>query len=98
MRQHPLRRAFGLAALWLIPHLGVVAIAGLAWMWVEIAMRVPDISVLSRPDRWAPLAITAVATIVLIALIVALIRGRVASGLAGDEEELEIEDDGRKDE
>ena len=90
--------AFGLAALWLIPHLGVVAIAGLAWMWVEIAMRVPDISVLSRPDRWAPLAITAVATIVLIALIVALIRGRVASGLAGDEEELEIEDDGRKDE
>ena len=86
--------AFGLTAVWLVPHLGVVAIGGLAWMWVEIAARAQGVSVLSRPDRWAPLAITAVATLVLVALIVALIRGRVASGLFGDEAELEIEDGG----
>mgnify|MGYP001765913307 CR=1 FL=1 len=92
-----LTMAFGLAALWLVPHLGVVTIGGLAWMWVEIAMRAEDVSILSRPDRWGPLAVTAVATVVLVGLIVALIRGRVASGLTGDEEELEIDDGGDAD-
>lgn len=84
---------FALTALWLVPFLGVVAIAGLAWMWVEIAARADGALRLSRPDEWAPLAITAVATVALVALIVALIRGRIGSGLAGDEEEMATDDD-----
>ncbi|MDR3494503.1 MAG: hypothetical protein P4L82_07860 [Ancalomicrobiaceae bacterium] len=83
---------FALAALWLVPHLGLVAIGGLGWMWFEILMRgALDISY-SRSDQWGPLLITAVCTTVLVVLIIGLILGWFGSGLADDEAELTSDD------
>lgn len=81
---------FALTALWLVPLFGAVSIGGLVWMWVVIALRIDAGPNLSRPDVSVALAVTFIATIVLTALIVGLMRGTVRSGLFGDEEDLEF--------
>lgn len=86
-----LTMCFAIAALWLIPLLGVVSIGGLGWMWLEIAVRADGTSLMSRPDKWVPLAVAGFTTMVLVVLIIGLIRGTFASGLLGDEEELEYD-------
>jgi hypothetical protein len=94
---------FALAAVWLIPHLGIATLGGLGWMWFDIAGRMlaERRSTLDGSayrllenmgaDRWVPLAIAALATAVLAYLVIALIRGRFDTALATDEAELDLE-------
>jgi hypothetical protein len=90
--------------LWAALILGIVALGGLGVMWFEILLRAEGGLRASRPDLWGPLAITGAATAALIVLLVGLMRGVYASGLVGDEAELEftseeakINDDGQGD-
>jgi hypothetical protein len=95
---------FALAAVWLIPYLGVAVIGGVGWIAGHsvLALLEERRSMFSphefyrayevaSGDAWAALVLAGLGGAYLIWLSVALMRGRVASGLAGDMAELEDE-------
>lgn len=95
---------FALAALWLVPLLAWATILGLGWMWAEIFLRatvdrrsILDGSIYRSWERMSaddgvPLVVSALATAYLLWQASSLLRGRVPSALAGDEDELDMDD------
>lgn len=91
--------AFALAALWLIPVLGVAAFAGMLWLLgleiiaqAELRTSIFDGSVyrayeVLSGDDMAMLALALVGAAYLVWQTLGLIRGRIRSGLVGDEME-----------
>lgn len=95
---------FALASVWLVSHLVLVAMGGLAFMWVDIAGR----ALLERQstldgslyrfldmmgaEDWLPLAVSAGGTIVLVLMGIGLISGRFATALSDDGEDADLDD------
>ncbi|KAA5599486.1 hypothetical protein [Blastochloris sulfoviridis] len=88
---------FALASVWLIPLLGVAVIGGVGWIAGHTALALLDqrrsmfsphelyrAYEVADGDVWAHLVLAALGGAYLVWLSLALLRGRVSSGLAGD--------------
>jgi hypothetical protein len=88
---------FALASVWLIPLLSVAVIGGVGWIAGHIVLALLDqrrsmfspheiyrAYEVAGGDVWAHLALAGLGGFYLVWLSLALLRGRVSSGLAGD--------------
>jgi hypothetical protein len=95
---------FALASVWLIPYLSVAVIGGVGWIAGHSVLALLDerrsmfspnelyrAYEVADGDAWAALAFAGLGGAYLVWLSLALMRGRVVSGLAGDMDELENE-------